>query len=199
LALILEIFKKIKFSDSQIRKGKFRDLNFERRELFGKTLGVIGVGKVGSYVVRLAKAFGMKIIANDIDSKVRKTYKNLEFRSSVYLLKHSDIVSIHIPLNDKNKNFISKSKFDLMKKNSVFINTSRGAVIDEKYLIRLLKRKKIKFAGLDVFENEPDINRELFKIENLIMTNHTAGKTAESRVKMSEDIFHQISNHYIFK
>ena len=199
MALILEIFKKIKFSDSQIRKGKFRDLNFERRELFGKTLGVIGVGKVGSYVVRLAKAFGMKIIANDIDSKVRKTYKNLEFRSSVYLLKHSDIVSIHIPLNDKNKNFISKSKFDLMKKNSVFINTSRGAVIDEKYLIRLLKRKKIKFAGLDVFENEPDINRELFKIENLIMTNHTAGKTAESRVKMSEDIFHQISNHYIFK
>ena len=78
----------------------------------------------------------------------------------------------------------------------MFINTSRGGIVDEKTLIKLLSLKKIKFAGLDVFENEPDINPDFLTLKNAILTNHTAGKTTESNVKMSRDIFQQIKDYY---
>jgi glyoxylate reductase len=103
---------------------------------------------------------------------------------------------VHIPLNEQNRKFLSKEKLNLIDKNAVFINTSRGGIVDEKTLIKLLKLKKINFAGLDVFENEPEINPDFLTLENAILTNHTAGKTKERRVKMSKDIFQQIKNYY---
>jgi phosphoglycerate dehydrogenase-like enzyme len=101
---------------------------------------------------------------------------------------------VHIPLTKENSKFLSKEKLELLNENSVFINTSRGGVIDEKHLIKLLKKGKIKFAALDVFEHEPFINPEFFKLKNVILTNHTAGKTVESSVKIAKDIFLQIYN-----
>ena len=197
LALILEIYKKIKYSDSLIRRGKFADTNFERRELSGKTIGIIGVGKVGSYVVKLAKAFGIKVIANDIDIKVRRKYKNLIFRNLENICKNCDIISLHIPLNNFNNNFISKNKLGLLQKDSILINTSRGKILDENYLIRLLEKKKIKYAGLDVFNSEPNINNRFFGLNNVVLTNHIAGKTIESKSKMSEEIILKIKNFYL--
>jgi len=190
--LILEIFKKICLSDKLIREGNFIKTDFERRELNLKKIGIIGVGKVGSHVAKIAAAFGMQIIANDIDDEVKKQHKELLFKPLEFLLSESDVISLHIPLNTENRNFISKEKLNLISSSAMFINTSRGAIIDEKHLIKLLKSSKIKFAGLDVFENEPEINPEFFELGNVLLTNHTAGKTSESRVKMSQDIFTQV-------
>ncbi len=194
LALILAIEKKILFSDSLVRKGEFGFYDFERNELFGKKIGIIGFGKVGSYLGKLCKALGMKVYANDTDPRIKIKNKNFIFKSCNYILKHCDIVSIHIPLNEKNYHFISKEKLNLLNINSIFINTSRGDIVDEKHLLNLVKRKKIKFAGLDVFSNEPFINKAFAKIDNVILTNHTAGKTIQSRRKISEAIFKQIKS-----
>jgi len=196
--LILEVFKRISLSDKIIRKGNFEYTEFERRELYGKKIGIIGVGKVGSHVAKLSLAFGMKIFANDTDVNVKKIHNNLNFKPLSYLLKHSDIITLHIPLNKENRKYISKEKLNLFNKDSVFINTSRGGVVDEKHLIKILKAGKIKFAALDVFEHEPDINPEFLKLNNVILTNHIAGKTSESRVKMAKDIFLQIKEHLHF-
>lgn len=197
LGLILEIYKRICYSDALIRHGKFSLIDFERRELAGKKIGIIGVGKVGSYAAKLSEAFGLKIFANDIDKEVRIKNSHLQFKSLNFILRHCDIITLHIPLDKKNYNFISKDKLDLISEKSIFINTSRGRVVDEKHLIKLLKQKRILFAGLDVFYNEPDINKEFFKLENVVLTNHTAGKTIESRIRIAKDILMQVRNFYI--
>lgn len=194
IGMIIAIEKKILFSDGLVRKGNFKFYDFERNELKGKTIGIIGFGKVGSYVGKLSEAFGMKVIANDTDKKVVNENKNVSFKSANFIFKNCDIVTVHIPLTKKNLKFISKEKLDMMKNNSVFINTSRGDVVDELHLIKLLKSKKIKFAGLDVFSNEPFINKALTGLDNVILTNHIAGKTIQSRRKISENIFDQIKN-----
>ena len=197
MGLILTIFKKICYSDNLVRNGRFGFIDFNRRELDGKKIGVIGIGKVGSHVVKLSEAFGMEIFANDIDYEVRKKYTHLQFKSLNYILKHSDIITLHIPLDKRNYNFISKEKLDLINLDSILINTSRGKIIDEKHLIKLLRQKKIAFAGLDVFHNEPDINIDFFKLDNVILTNHIAGKTQESSIKIAKDVLEQVRNFFV--
>ena len=196
LALILSIFKKINFSDKLVRQNKFSFYDYERNEVYGKSIGIIGFGKVGSYAGKLCKAFGMKVYANDTDINVRNKNKKIEFRSLNFILKNCDIISVHIPLNEKNIKFISEEKIKSIKSNTVFINTSRGDVIDEKYLFKALKNKKIKYAGLDVFSNEPNVFSGFGGLDNVLLTNHIAGKTTESRKKISENIFKNIKNIY---
>jgi len=192
LGLILSIFKNIKHSDNLVRSGNFADYDFKRIELFGKKVGIIGFGKVGSYVGKLCNAFGMKIFANDTDEKVIRKFPDYKFRDLNFVLRNSDIVTIHIPLNKDNVNFISGSRLELLKTGSVLINTSRGKVIDENYLYGMLKRNRIYFAGLDVMQNEPTVNEKFFKLKNVLLTNHIAGKTEESRKRISENIFKKI-------
>lgn len=196
MALILQISKNIHLSDKYVRKGKFQNTDFDRYELSGKKIGIIGIGKVGSKVAKLSEAFEMIVYANDIDKKVRIKHKDLNFISVSKIFSNCDIVTIHIPLNEKNYNFISKEKLDMLNESSVLINTSRGGIIDEEHLLFLLEKKKIKYAGLDVFRNEPHINRKFFKLNNVILTNHIAGKTKEAYAKMSEEIFSGIINFY---
>jgi D-3-phosphoglycerate dehydrogenase len=198
-ALILAIYKNLFTSGRLVRESKFNIYNFHRYELKGKKIGIIGVGRVGSRVAVFAKAFNMQIIANDIDSFVVKSHPELEFKSLNYLLKNSDIVTIHIPLNKTNSNFLNRDKLINLKKNAVLINTARGEVIDEKYLFKLLLNKKIYYAGLDVFKNEPEINKDFFKLENVILTNHIAGKTKESFKRIPAEIFYKIIDIFSHK
>lgn len=196
LALMLSIYKQINFSDKLVRKNKFNFYDYERMELFKKNVGVVGFGKVGSYVGKLCKAFGMKVYANDTDSSVRIKNKNFNFTSINFILKNSDVITFHIPLNKKNYKFISSAKLNLLGSNSVLINTSRGDIIDEKYLFMILQNKKIKFAGLDVFSNEPNVYKGFATLNNVILTNHIAGKTTESKRNISDSIFEQINNSF---
>jgi D-3-phosphoglycerate dehydrogenase / 2-oxoglutarate reductase len=198
-ALILAVCKNIVFSDTLVRKNKFSFYNYKRMELRGKKIGIIGFGKVGSRVGKYASAFGMKVIANDIDPAVRKKYGNYNFRSLNYLLKNAEIVSVHIPLNSYNKNFISRKNLLLLSDKSILINTSRGEVLDEKYLIDMLAKGKLYFAGLDVFRNEPKVDKMLLKLGNVVLTNHIAGKTDDSMKYISKDIFMQVKKHFMRK
>jgi len=193
LALILSIYKKINFSDKLVRENKFSFYNYERNEIYKKSIGVIGFGKVGSYVGKLCEAFGMKVYANDTDANVKKVYKNFKFKNLKFIFSNCEIITIHIPLNKNNFNFISKEKLMLLNKNSVIINTSRGDVLDEKYLYKMLKNKKIKYAGLDVMSNEPNVFKGFAALDNVLLTNHIAGKTVESRRNISVNVFKNIS------
>lgn len=196
LALILAIEKKIIFSDKLVRKNKFTYYDYERNELYGKSIGIIGFGKVGSYVGKLCKAFGMEVYANDIDNTVRLKNKNFRFKSLDFIMKNCDIITIHIPLNKKNYRFFSETELKKLNTKTILINTSRGDVIDEKYLIKILKENKIKYAGLDVFSREPNIDKGFSVLDNTVLTNHIAGKTTESKKRISENIFQQLKNIY---
>ncbi|MDZ4713385.1 MAG: NAD(P)-dependent oxidoreductase [bacterium] len=192
LSLMLAISKQIVLSDTLVRKDNFAFYDYQRNELFGKAVGIIGFGKVGSYVGKLCKAFGMKVYANDIDQKVKLRNKKIEFKSIDFILKNCKFITVHIPLNKKNLHFISKIFLLKINRQQIFINTSRGDVVDEKWLLKLLKSKKIYYAGLDVFSGEPAVDRGFVGLSNVLLTNHIAGKTVESRRRISESIFSQI-------
>ncbi len=196
LLLILAASKNLIIADSIVRSGNFENLNYSRTELSGKKVGIIGYGSIGKRVGRLCKAFGMEILANDIDPMVKRKNKSINFKSLKYILKNCDIVSLHIPLNDKNIGFFSKEKLSLLKEDCIFINTSRGEVVDENCLLKLLKSRRI-IAGLDVFSGEPNVNPLFFNHRNVILSNHIAGKTKESKRRISEDVTAKIIRFYM--
>ncbi|MFA5012676.1 MAG: NAD(P)-dependent oxidoreductase [Ignavibacteria bacterium] len=194
LGLILTGFKRINYADGLVRTGNFTDWGYERRTLEGKRIGVIGTGKVGFLVARYAKAFGMEVIANDTDRDVRRRNRDLKYYSLDFLLRNSDVISVHIPLEKRNLNFIDGTAFDKMKSNVIFVNTSRGEVVDEEYLIRKARLNKKIFIALDVFKDEPNLNPDLFSLRNAVFTNHVAGKTPEGEQGIGNDLFMQVNN-----
>lgn len=158
------------------------------RLLSGKTVGIIGFGNIGSDLFDLLKPFGCKIMVNDILPKnnfLRK--KNIKNSALKNLLTNSDIVSLHIPLNKKNLNFFSKKKFSLLKKDAIFINTSRGGIVDEKYLYKFLKKNNNSHALFDVMLKEPIRDKKLLKLKNFYLTPHLAGSTLEIMETASTD------------
>lgn len=195
-ALILDSIKKTHYADKLVRLGNFTNWNYERRTLKGKRIGIIGTGKVGLQVARFSRAFNMEVLANDIDPKVRELNTDLKYYDVKYLLKNSDIISLHIPMNENNRMFINKESIDIMQNNVIFVNTSRGNVVDERYLIEKLKSEKLFFSALDVFWDEPNIDKNLFKLENVILTNHVAGKTLEGEQSIGNELFMQVKNVY---
>jgi D-3-phosphoglycerate dehydrogenase len=196
MGLILAAVKNILYSDKLVRTGKFAEYNYKRSELLNKKIGIIGYGNVGSYVGKLSRAFGMKVYANDIDKNVTVKYPNVEFKNINFILKNCDIVTLHIPLSQRNFHFFDGKKLELLNEKSILVNTSRGNVIDEKELLRKLKRNELGYVCLDVFEKEPSPNTEFFSIKNTILTNHIAGKTYESSLKMAREIFKKIIKFY---
>ena len=150
--------------------------------LHGKTVGIIGYGKIGKYLNKLLKSFGAKVLINDI-----KFIKNKVSLNS--LLKSSEIISININLRNSKK-ILNKSKLDLLKKNCILINTSRPEVIDYDYLYKILLKKNIFGAGLDVFNKEPFSKNNKFK--NVVLTPHIGGNAKEIRSKMEIESLNSI-------
>ena len=189
-ALMLVIAHRIVEADKFTRAGKYNGwapMLLLGGDLSGKTLGVVGLGRIGSRVAYHAtKGFDMKVLYYDIK-------RNEEFEknfSAVYapledLLKQSDFVSIHVPLLETTRHLINAENLKLMKPTAYLINTSRGPVIDEAALTYALANKVVKGAALDVFEFEPKITPELLNLDNVILTPHIASATEETRSKMS--------------
>lgn len=196
MGLILSAMKNIPYSDKLVRSNNFLNYDYKRNELLGKKIGIIGYGNVGSYVGKLCKAFGMKVYANDTDKTVVKKYSKVEFKPLNFLMRNCDIITLHIPLSEKNFHFFNGEKMDLMRKDSLFINTSRGEVVEENELLVKLKKNELRYVCLDVFENEPDVNPQFFTSSNTILTNHIAGKTQESAMKMAKEIFIKVRDFY---
>jgi glyoxylate reductase len=191
-ALLLGIAKRIHEDEEYVREHKWKSWAPEvllGTMVKGKTLGIIGLGRIGAGVAeRAAKGMGMNVLYHDVmrNKPFEKKYK-AKFTSLKTLLKKADFITLHVPLLPSTKHLISRKEFSLMKKSAYIINTSRGPVIDEKALVFALKAKKIAGAGIDVHETEPSKNHSLHKLDNCILTPHTASATVEVRVQMSKD------------
>lgn len=188
-ALLMSITRRIVESDSYCREGKFDGWAPKLLlgiDVYGKTLGIIGMGRIGQAVAKRAKGFGMRVIYS---SRTRKeileskfAYENVDLKR---LFKESDIISLHIPYTKDTHELINKEViFEMMKKTAIIINTSRGKNIDEEALVKALQSKRIAGAALDVFYNEPSIHPDLLKLKNVILAPHIGSASVETREKM---------------
>ena len=156
-------------------------------QIWGKTIGIIGLGKIGTFVAQIAfGGFRMKILYFDLErAEDFELITEAKQVSIPELLRESDIVTLHCPLTEKTKHLIGAEELRTMKKTAILINTSRGPVIDEAALITALKDNVIAAAGLDVYEHEPNVPEELRTMPNVILTPHSASATSETREAMS--------------
>ena len=161
-ALILAASRRLIESFERTRKGEFSNKNLSGFELRGKTIGIIGAGKIGRRVAEIAKAFGMRVLAYDIFQNINEAKRiGYEYVPLDTLLKESDIITIHASLTKENYHIINKDAFEKMKDGVVIVNTARGAIIDTEALIKYLKSGKVSYAALDVLEAEPEIKEEM--------------------------------------
>lgn len=187
--LIFAVLKRIVEGDEFARKGNFGGWKpeiFLGQNLEGKTLGVIGLGRIGCLVTKIGRALGLRVIYNkrSRDAEAEKKY-GLEYMSLENLLRESDIVSLHVPLTKETEHLINAETLGLMKNGAVLINTSRGKIVDEAALVEALKSGKLFGAGLDVYEYEPAINPELCGLPNVVLSPHIASSVREVRDEMA--------------
>jgi glyoxylate reductase len=191
IALMLGITSRIVEGDKFMRNGLYKGwspLNLMGSTVHGRTLGLVGVGQIGSRVALYAKGLGMNIAYTDIirNEELEKDFGAVYYESIDDLLPNIDVLSLHVPLLDSTKHLINESRLRCMKPTSFIINTARGPIIDEHALERALREKRIAGAALDVFEFEPVPVRGLTKLSNIILTPHIASASIESRNKMAE-------------
>ena len=190
--LILSIAQRITEGDRFTRAGKYKGwapMLMLGNDVSHKTLGVLGLGRIGSRVAHHgARGFDMNVIYYDVkrNEAFEKEYGAEFVADPEELLKRADFISVHVPLLPITKHLINEERLKMMKPTAYLVNTSRGPVIDEAALADALKNKVIRGAGLDVFENEPQLAPGLAELENVILTPHAASATEETRAKMSE-------------
>ena len=192
----LYLIKNIILFDNNTKKGLWPRSSFTSNELKDKIFGLIGFGAIGKKVCKLAKNFGAKVISYDpyINSNLENEF-NLKFTTFDEVIKTSNIISIHVPLNEETKNLINSNVFNKMSKKPILINTSRGSIVNEKDLIDAYKNKNISGFALDVFGKEPVEDNFYKKIDdtfNCILTPHISGVTQESNKKISEFIANKL-------
>ena len=189
LSFFIYLTKKLSLSDSLVKKG-----NFEKRsslpnffELYKKKVLIIGFGRIGKEVAKRCLGFDMEVYVYDpfLDNEIiiRNQCIPIEKNQGLAI---ADFITIHLPLNGDTKNFISQTELNLMRKNSILVNTSRGGIVNENDLCIALDSKKIQGAGMDVFVSEPpESNHPFFKLDNILLTPHNAALTLECRERMS--------------
>ena len=192
-ALMIDSLRRISEGDRIIRKQKWKQIygayDYVGLDLQGKTLGIMGLGRIGKTLAKRAKAFDMKIIYYNRKQISKANEKKLGVKYTTFnkLITKSDIISIHVPHTNETNQMFNMKIFKKMKKTSFLINTSRGKVVNEKDLAIALKQKIIQGAGLDVFETEPISKKHPFlKLENIVLAPHVGSSTKETRMKMAE-------------
>jgi phosphoglycerate dehydrogenase-like enzyme len=197
LMLMLTVYRKVVWQHGSVSGGRWRGNGPAPKmyELYDKTLGIVGLGTIGKKVARLGRAFGMRVQYFDIARLTEDEADALgvKFRLLRELIRTSDIVSMHVPLNDSTRHMIGAEELALMKPTSIIINTSRGPVIDEVALHKTLSTGKIFGAGLDVFDQEPPpSNNPLFKLDNVVLTAHFAGPTWDNHTARFRNAFDNV-------
>lgn len=192
-ALLMAVSRRVIEADRYLRAGKWKiqwsPTHFLGSDLTGKTLGIIGLGRIGEAIAQRARGFNMNVLyfsrARAEQEKERRL--NIEFVPLERLFRESDFVTVHVPITDETKHLINEERLRQMKPTAYLVNTSRGPVIDQAVLTRALRERWIAGAGLDVFEKEPiDPNDPLINLENVVLTPHIASATTEARSKMAE-------------
>ena len=192
-SLLLDITRRVSEGDKIIRDGKWKEIygafDYVGVDLEGKTIGILGLGRIGSSLAKRAKAFDVKILYHNRKrvSKTSEKKLNAKYVSFEKLITQSDFISIHVPHTKQTEHLFDMKIFQKMKKSAFLINTSRGKVVNEKDLAIALKKKIISGAGLDVFEEEPiKKSNPLLKLQNIVLAPHIGSSTEETRAKMAE-------------
>jgi D-3-phosphoglycerate dehydrogenase len=198
IALMLALARNIPQANTSLKSCEWKRNEFMGTELRGKTLGIIGLGNVGSEVAKRAQAFEMRLIG--IDPLVSEEYAkkiNVELVDLKKMMKESDFITLHVPLTPQTRGIIGVKEIALAKPNLRIINCARGGLIDEKELVKAIHEKRVAGAAIDVFEKEPCIESILFSEDNIIVTPHLGASTAEAQVLAARDVAEQIVD--IFK
>jgi len=192
-SLLLDILRRVSEGDRIIRDGKWKVIygahDYVGLDLQGKTLGILGLGRIGRTLAKRAKAFEMKLVYHNRKrvSKTREKILGVKYVSFEKLITQSDVISIHVPHTKETDHMFDMNIFRKMKKSAFLINTSRGKIINEKDLVTALKKKMIAGAGLDVFETEPISKKHpLVKLQNVVLVPHIGSSSEETRTKMAE-------------
>ena len=195
-ALLFSVTRRICEGDRYVREGKWNSFSpnlLWGQDVTGKTLGLIGAGRIGKAFAKKSIGFDMKILYHNRsrDEEFEKVY-NAVYVDKDTILKESDFISIHVPFTKETKHMIGEREFKQMKNTAIIINTARGQVIDEKALVKALKEKEIWGAGLDVFENEPELEEGLKELDNVVLMPHVASGSIETRTKMGKIVAENI-------
>jgi len=194
-ALILAVARHIVPSDSYTRQGHFRAWGpslFLGTELAGKTMGILGAGRIGTRVGEIAHVFGMKVIYLDLVPSERLESLGGRRAGLHEILREADVVSVHLPLTGETRGLIGEKELRLMKPTALIVNTARGPILDENALARALTEGWIAGAGLDVYENEPRIHPDLPDLDNVVLLPHIGSGTREARGAMSRAVAENI-------
>ncbi len=181
MGLLLGVARYLPLADQFVRSGRWqksamRTDHWAGMELRGKTLGVVGFGRTGQAVATRSEAFGMEVIFTGNGPKLSPQQRSLDD-----LLSQADVVTLHVPLNDQTHHLVTAESFAKMKNGAILLNLSRGPVVKERDLVAALKQGKLGAAALDVFEDEPNVSKELFGMANVVLAPHLGGATRESR------------------
>jgi len=191
VALLLAVSRRITEADEYVRAGRYKKwepLMFYGSPMLNKTLGIIGAGRIGTSLAKIChNGFQMKIIYHDLQPNYQLERELGAQRESLnFIFQKSDVISLHVPLSPTTKHLVGKKELWSMKPNAILLNTARGKVINEKYLVQALQKKIIFGAGIDVFENEPKLHPGLRKLKNVVLTPHIASATETARNQMAE-------------
>lgn len=191
-ALMLSLARRVVEGDEAVRRGAFKGFEpdiFLGTSLLGKTMGIVGLGRIGSMVARRAKGYNMTVLYNkhEPDPKAEQEL-GVIFSSLDELLAKSDVVTLHVPLTDQTRGMVNPDFLAKMKLGSYLINTSRGPVVQEHALVQALQSGHLRGAAIDVYEHEPNINPELIGMEQVVLTPHIASATNEAREAMGKQL-----------
>jgi len=193
IALMLALARNIPQANSSLKSGKWQRADFMGTEVKGKTLGIVGLGNVGSEVARRARGLEMNIIGYDpIISDDRASNLQVELVPLTQLIKESDFITLHIPLTESTKNIIGEKELTTVKPNVRIINAARGGLIDNDALVKAVNEKRVAGAAIDVFENEPCTGSPLFDCDKIIVTPHLGASTTEAQTLAATEVVQQI-------
>ncbi|MFW9863835.1 MAG: hydroxyacid dehydrogenase [Candidatus Thorarchaeota archaeon] len=187
IALMFALSRNVTFADSSMKNERWEKKKLKGTELWQKTLGIIGFGRIGCEVAKRARALDMEVLACDVvDIDLACVEYGAERTEIEDLLKRADYVTLHVPLVPATRGMIDQKELEMMKESAFLINTARGGVVDEQALLKALEENKIAGAALDVFEKEPPVDWKLVKHSRVIATPHVSSSTSEAQVRVGE-------------
>ncbi len=193
IGMMFALSRHIARGTMDLKEGKWTKKQLKGVELNGKTLGIIGLGRIGREVAKRALALGMRVIA--YDPFVKETDLDVKLVELDNLLSNADYITVHVPLIPETKHLINEEAFEKMKEGVFVLNCARGGIVDEKALLKALKEGKVAGAGMDVFETEPptsDVEKELLSLPNVVATPHIGASTKEAQKRVGKEIVSRI-------
>lgn len=197
-SMMMALSRNIPAADLSMRKGEWERKKFMGVELCGKTLGIVGLGRIGTEVARRAIVFGMRVIAYDPYLSVERAKElGVEIVDLKKIYAEADYITVHTPLTDETRHMISDEQFGMMKKTVRLINCARGGIIDEEALVRAIEAGKVAGAAFDVYENEPPKDSKLAKLDKVVLTPHLGASTEEAQVNVAIDVANTVRDYLL--